>query len=146
MGRRRSGADHARRRSLEEVRKEDPQTVVIATRSFEANLERIERYLEEHDRPQVFVALLAELRSKVVPSLQSFPRLGYDLLARKPLSLEGVAVAERLQRKLGEGVTVREYIFGEYLLLYALRGQDLYLLAIRHHRELSFDLRSFWSR
>ena len=39
---------------------------------------------------------------------------------------------------LGDGVTVREYIFGEYLLLYALRGQDLYLLAIRHHRELSF--------
>jgi hypothetical protein len=39
---------------------------------------------------------------------------------------------------------VREYVVGDYLVLYALSGAAAYLLAIRHHRQLSFDMRAHW--
>ena len=39
---------------------------------------------------------------------------------------------------------LREYISGDYLMLYAVRGDDLYLLSIKHQRQLSFDLKEHW--
>jgi hypothetical protein len=35
---------------------------------------------------------------------------------------------------------VREYVMTDYLLLYALVGEVIYLLAIKHHKQLSFDI------
>ncbi len=32
----------------------------------------------------------------------------------------------------------------DYLMLYALIGTTVYLLAIKHHRQLSFDLGAHW--
>ena len=39
-----------------------------------------------------------------------------------------------------------EYILDHYLVLYAQIDANLYLLAIRHHRQLSFDFQSHWGR
>ncbi len=39
---------------------------------------------------------------------------------------------------------IREYIADDYLLLYAVRDSGVFLLSIRHHRQLSFDLRTYW--
>ena len=46
--------------------------------------------------------------------------------------------------KIGKNTEIREYIADEYLLLYAARDAVVFLLAIRHHRQLSFDLRVHW--
>lgn len=35
---------------------------------------------------------------------------------------------------------IREYVITDYLLLHALVGDVIYLLAINHHKQLSFDI------
>jgi hypothetical protein len=85
------------------------------------------------------------LRTKVIPALERFPRLGYDLLACKPGSAETALAAARLAKKMGKRASLGECVFGDYLVLYAVRSREMCLLAIRHHRELSFDLRTSWS-
>ncbi|MFZ4538114.1 hypothetical protein [Propionivibrio sp.] len=41
---------------------------------------------------------------------------------------------------------LREYVLKDYLLLYALIGGAIYLLAVRHQRQLSFDFEGHWGR
>ncbi|MCK0509270.1 type II toxin-antitoxin system RelE/ParE family toxin [Aromatoleum anaerobium] len=41
---------------------------------------------------------------------------------------------------------LREYVLKDYLLLYALIDDAIYLLAIRHQRQLSFDFEGHWGR
>jgi len=36
--------------------------------------------------------------------------------------------------------SVREYVLAHYLILYARLPETVHLLAIRHHRQLDFDL------
>lgn len=57
-----------------------------------------------------------------------------------------MARLDTLKRRVGKNTSLREYISGDYLVLYALRGTYLYLLSIRHHRQLSFDLKEHWGR
>jgi len=40
---------------------------------------------------------------------------------------------------------LREYLSGDYLLLYALIERTVYLLSIKHHRQLSFDFDRLWT-
>ncbi|MBM4260499.1 MAG: hypothetical protein FJ143_08295 [Deltaproteobacteria bacterium] len=40
---------------------------------------------------------------------------------------------------------MREFGFDDYVLLYLVRKKRIYLVAIKHHKQLSFDLRRFWS-
>jgi hypothetical protein len=54
-------------------------------------------------------------------------------------------VIERLKARIGRG-EIREYLTGDYLILYALIGDAVYLLSIRHHRQLSFDIERFWPK
>jgi hypothetical protein len=68
---------------------------------------------------------------------------------RPTRSVEARNGIEGLQRKLKaiskEG-EVREYLMSHYLLLYARFDTTIYLLSIRHHRQLSFDFQSQWGR
>jgi len=45
---------------------------------------------------------------------------------------------------LARGDDLREFVVDDYLLLYLLRGDRIIFLAIKHHRQLSFDLDQFW--
>ncbi len=121
------------------------KATIRVTRNFERNLEAIEQFLREQEALPAFGELLDELFTSLLPKLESYPRLGPDFLARRPHSLEGYARLDLILTRLGEGTEVREYISGDYLLLYALRGDQLYLLSIKHHRQLSFDFRGFWA-
>jgi hypothetical protein len=39
---------------------------------------------------------------------------------------------------------LREYLHGDYLMLYTQTGSTAYLLSIRHHRQLSFAFAKLW--
>ena len=119
-------------------------TTVRLTAHFERNLDSIRSFLEEQRATTVFAALLQELFDRVIPNLERFPDIGVDFLARVPQSREGLAHLDRLKARLGKQVRLRECIAGDYLILYAVRGADIYLLAIKHHLQLSFDLRGHW--
>ena len=84
-------------------------------------------------------ALLAELETTVIPNLESFPRMGRPFFNRGAGSVEAHQKTGRLAAKIGDG-ELREYLSGDYLLLYAMMGRTVYLLSIKHHRQLSFDV------
>ena len=121
-----------------------PRSVRI-TRNFDTNLADIRRFLEEQQAPLAFWSLIEELFETVIPNLQRFPDMGADFLAQAPLSTEGLMRLTTLKQRLGKNTRLREYISGDYLMLYAVRGDDLYLLSIKHHRQLSFDLKGHWN-
>ncbi|MXN76804.1 type II toxin-antitoxin system RelE/ParE family toxin [Burkholderia sp. 4701] len=120
---------------------------VALTAHFEHNLEEVEAFLLEADTPHAFDALLDELTDTVTPNLERFPGMGRLFLERPARSVEASNGIARLAKQLdviAEGSELREYVTTHYLLLYAQIRGAVYLLSIRHHRQLSFDLASHW--
>lgn len=121
---------------------------VKLTAHFERNLEEIEAFLLEAEIPQAFDVLLNELTDTVIPNLERFPGMGRFFLERPARSVEASNDIARLTKQLGaiaKGSELREYVMTHYLLLYAQIEGAAYLLSIRHHRQLSFDLARHWS-
>lgn len=118
---------------------------VKLTANFELNLVAIELFLVEVGAPQAYDLLLDSLADTVIPNLEQFPAIGHLFLERPAYSVEVANALARLQSKLGEG-ELREYLFGDYLVLYVQYGDAIHLLSIKHHRQLSFDFQSLWPR
>jgi hypothetical protein len=88
------------------------------------------------------------LRATVIPNLRRFPRIGRRYLANPPQSAE--ALAQLACLPVGAPDALREYLHGDDLLLYTVvdakpaSRATVYLLSIRHHRQLSFDFARLW--
>lgn len=123
---------------------------VKLTTNFERNLEEIECFLIEAGAPQVFDALLDELLETVIQNLEQFPEMGRPFFRRQVRSVEVTNAVADLRKKLlaltPETKVIREYVLKHYLLLYAVIGETITLLAIRHQRQLSFDIEGIWNR
>lgn len=120
---------------------------VKLTANFERNLEALEVFLTAAEAEHSFDALLGELTDTVIPNLESFPGIGRLFLERPVHSVEvanGIARLTRQLGALGNDGELRECVMAHYLLLYARIKGSLYLLSIRHHRQLSFDIEAFW--
>ena len=115
---------------------------VELTASFLERLDSIEAFLAQTEMRSAFDDLLAELRARVVPNLRRFPGMGRPYLDRPPQSAEALAQLARLPAD--SAVALREYLSGDYLILYVKAESTEYLLSIRHHRQLSFDFARMW--
>lgn len=121
---------------------------VELTASFLERLDSIEAFLLEADAGFAFDDLLAEIRATVIPNLRRFPRIGRRYLANPPQSAE--ALAQLAALPAGAPDALREYLHGDYLLLYSVVEAPaqvqatVFLLSIRHHRQLSFDFARLW--
>jgi len=117
---------------------------VELTASFLGRLESIEAFLVEADAGFAFDDLLAEIRATVIPNLSRFPRIGRRYLANPPQSAEALALLAAMPA--GAPDALREYLHGDYLMLYAAMDaqETVVLLTIRHHRQLSFDFARLW--
>ena len=123
------------------------QHAVKLTRNFERNLDDIERFLDENEATNAFDLLVDELADTVIPNLESFPKMGRPFLDRPALSIEATNRVEKLRTQLddlGSNSDIREYVLSRYLVLYAVTETTVYLLSIRHHRQLSFDFEDLW--
>ena len=122
----------------------EPAYRVELTASFLERLESIEAFLREADALQAYDALLAVLRDTVIPHLRRFPRMGRRYLDQPPQSAEAIAQLGRLPA--GAAVGLRVLGSGGCLILYAEKKKSatVYLLSIRHHRQLSFDFARLW--
>jgi hypothetical protein len=117
---------------------------VELTASFLECLDAVEAFLLEADAGFAFDTLLAELRTTVIPNLSRFPRIGRRYLDNPPQSAE--ALAQLAALPAGAAHALREYLHGDYLMLYTASETDatVYLLSVRHHRQLSFDFARLW--
>ena len=122
---------------------DEPYRVEL-TASFLERLDAIEVFLTEADAGSAFDTLLAELRATVIPNLRRFPRIGRRYLVNPPQSAE--ALAQLAALPAGAPQALREYLHEDYLVLYAAMQAEatVYLLSIRHHRQLSFDFVRLW--
>ena len=105
-------------------------------------VEAIEAFLAEAGALQAYGALLDTPAGTVIPNLERHPRMGRPFLGRAPQSLEARERTKSLKARIAGG-ELREYLSGDYLVLYALIGTTVHL-AIKHHRQLSFDLGAHW--
>jgi plasmid stabilization system protein ParE len=116
----------------------DQLVAVELTDSFLDRLDAIEAFLTEVEAHFAYDELLDELRGTVIPNLRRFPQLGRSYRDNPPQSTE--ALAQLAQLPQGSADTLREYLHGDYLILYTLTQSKVFLLSIRHHRQLSYDL------
>ena len=123
-------------------RKADTRVRVELTASFVECLNSIESFLAKADAHAAYDDLLVTLREQVVPNLCRFPRIGKRYLDTPPQSVEALDQFARLPGAAADGL--RQYLTGDYLILYSLAGSTVYLLSIRHHRQLSFDFGRLW--
>jgi plasmid stabilization system protein ParE len=117
---------------------------VELTASFLERLNSIEAFLGEANAAFAFDDLVDNIRTTVIPNLRRFPRIGRPYLANPPQSAEALALLTSLP--VGAANALREYLHGDYLMLYTVIDQTatVYLLSIRHHRQLSFDFAGLW--
>ncbi len=123
----------------------EPVVRVELTVSFLERLAAIESFLTEAGAGAAYDRLLDELRATVIPNLRRFPRIGRRYLDQPPQSAE--ALAQLAALPAGAADRLREYLHGDYLILYtvAAPGRLVHLLSIRHHRELSFQFSRLWA-
>ena len=115
---------------------------VEVTASFLERLASIDAFLTEADAAFAYDDLLAGLRDTVVPNLARFPRIGKRYLDQPPQSAE--ALAQLAQLPAGAADALRVYLHSDYLVLYTVTDTTVFLLSIRHHRQLSFDFARLW--
>jgi hypothetical protein len=116
---------------------------VELTESFIARLESIELFLTlEAEAPFAYEDLLSALHDTVLPNLARFPLMGRRYIEHPPQSTEALAKLAKLPT--GAIDCLRVYLHADYLLLYSVLGKVVYLLSIRHHRQLSFDFANLW--
>jgi plasmid stabilization system protein ParE len=117
---------------------------VRVTAYFLGRLKTIEAFLAINENAGAYEDLLDDLSGNIIAYLSQFPLLGRPFLSQKPQSVESLsALAQIPTRSLR---TLREYVHKNYIILYSVdeRSPVIYLLTIRHHRELSFDFEKLW--
>jgi plasmid stabilization system protein ParE len=117
---------------------------LLFTDNFARNLDGIESFLSVEGRA-VFQRLLDRLFDDICPQLARFPKSGRLFLEHEIGSTEARDLVERLKDKLRAGDELREFVVDAFIVLYLIRGNRVYFLAIKHHRQLSYDLLRFWS-
>ena len=113
------------------------------TENFSANLTAIEEFVAPHSRT-AFHRFLDRLFDDVIPTLCRFPQSGRSFLTCTVKSMKAKALTKALRKFLNKGDDLREFVMDDYLVLYLVRRHQVIFLAMKHHRQLSFDLTRFW--
>lgn len=119
--------------------------IVRITENFESNLDAIDHFLTGIGASALFNTLLDDLTEHIVPALEHHPDIGRPFLTREAHSVEARQRIDQIIARMGGGaMPLREYIAVEFLILYAQQDKSVYLLSIKHHRQLSFDFPAHW--
>jgi plasmid stabilization system protein ParE len=120
---------------------------VSLSANFEQNLAEIAHYLDTAQlnnaglntaaAQPAYMQLLDTLSTKVIVDLAQFPEIGRKYLERQQQSVEAIAMLTQIEN-LCPPDELRQYRLNDYLVLYINRSNTIYLLAIRHQRQLAF--------
>ena len=114
----------------------------VFTENFSSNLLAIHSFLGS-EGDSAYQRLLARLFEDIVPTICQFPESGHSFLARTIRSSDAKRLSKKLQARLKRSDDLREFIMDDYLVLYLICGDRVVFLSIKHHRQLSFDLKGF---
>ena len=113
------------------------------TENFSTNLTAIEAFIGPHSRT-AFHRFLDRLFDDIIPTLCRFPQSGRSFLAHTVKSPKARALTKDLSKLFNKGDELWEFVMDDYLVLYVVRRRQVIYLAVKHHRQLSFDLKRFW--
>ena len=113
------------------------------TEKLSANLTAIEEFVAPHSRT-AFHRSLDRLFGELIPMLCRVPQSGRSFHTRAVKSLKAKTLTKVLRKLLNKGDDPRELVMDDYLVLYLVRQHQVIFLAVKHHRQLSFDLKRFW--
>ena len=113
------------------------------TENFSANLTAIEEFVAPHSRTE-FHRFLDRLFDDAIPTLCQFPQSGRSFLTCTVKSSKARTLTKVLRKLINKEDDLREFIMNDYLVLYLVRRDQVIFLAVKHHRQLSFDLTRFW--
>ncbi len=122
---------------------------IHATANFEANLQSIEIFWVENNWTDGYDRLLNTLEDTVINSLRRHPFIGHLFSQRHVNSPDVQLVYDQLSAQMkvtNAVVSFREFLIPNYVILYAVVTPasqalaDIYLLAIKHDKQLRFDL------
>jgi len=113
------------------------------TENFSANLYAIEEFVAPYSRT-AFHRFLNRFFDEVIPMLCQFPQSGRSFFTCTVKSTKAKALTKALHKLFNKGDDVREFVIDDYLVLYLVRRHQVVFLAVKHHRQLSFDLKRFW--
>jgi plasmid stabilization system protein ParE len=117
---------------------------VRATENFLANLDQLGEFLLQIS-PEAAPRAHQRLREEIdglLTLLQAHPGIGRPARLLQTRSIQGrerATRAERLAQSLGAG-ELREYVLKDHIVLYAHSDVAVFLLAIKHHRQLEYQL------
>ena len=117
-----------------------PATRVRFTAQFGRTLDAALDFLVEKNAQAAAARLRESVLLRLPELLRRHPRMGRDFMLRAPRSIEAEAACAQVATLLGTTTELREYILGDYLVLYAIEGSIVYLIAIRHHRQSAWLL------
>jgi ParE toxin of type II toxin-antitoxin system, parDE len=109
---------------------------IIGSPPFRARMREIRQFLVEVEAVPVYHQLLVDLEQVVFPNLAAFPLIGQPWLDGKVQSTEALMAMARLPRDAEQ--RLRQYIHGDFTLLYAVAADAIHLVTIRHHKESTF--------
>ncbi len=115
----------------------------VFTENFSLNLDVLRLFLEPEGHA-AFERLLDRLFDDIVPMLCRYSQSGRLFLQHPIRSKEARSLSQKLKTFLKKGDELREFIMDDYLILYLHRDRQVIFMSIKHHRQLSFDLRRFW--
>ena len=73
-----------------------------------------------------------------------FPQSGRSFLAHTLKSEKAKSLTKAPHKLLNKEDDLRKFVMDDYLVLYLVRRHQVTFLAVKHHRQLSFDLTRFW--
>lgn len=106
------------------------------TRGFEGDLARIQDFLEGVGAAGRVDAFLEDLERQVIPLLKRTPHLGAPLRT-DALPPEGQLLFARLRPRL-KGREARTLVRSDFVLLYVVGDDGVWLVSVRHQREAGF--------
>ena len=115
----------------------------VFTENFSLNLAPLRLFLEP-EGSAVFERLLDRLFDDIVPMLCRHSQSGRIFIHHPIRSKEARSLSRKLKTFLKKGDELREFVVDDYLVLYLHRDRQVIFLSIKHHRQLSYDLRRFW--
>jgi len=109
--------------------------------SFERNFEAMRLFLEQNEAPpSVYDEAVNAIVGRLFPLLEDHPRAGRDWLLNPPPTESGQLLQQRVLARLEGRRELREFVLDQLLVLYAIEGNTVTLLTVRHYRQLGFDL------
>lgn len=114
---------------------------IVELPNFGSNLNHIEEFWNLCQVPRNYLQLLDAIANDLYSKIGTFPHIGRRFLNSANETLQ---IQKRVRRLLEQakatlnGIEIREYLLDDYLVLYGVDADRVYLIAIKHHKQAGF--------